>query len=840
MRKNFTLFLAALLCSYFSFAQVQQLQPLQQTSNNRCGTMIAIEKAKKANPQYFAELERKAKEAEKNLLARTATLTSPVTIPVVVHVVYSTPDLVTEEQVDYLLNRLNLDYSGLNPDSTNASSYYSVRGHSQIRFTRARRDPSGNLTNGLEKRVGTVGISANTYQPLKHSSEGGLDPWDVTKYYNIWVGADASGIGLLGIAPSIGPGNATETISSAVGIDGVCINIACFSNACYAYAQYNLGRTAVHEIGHNFGLFHTFSGCSAGADFAQLESGQTLPSNLLTASDDTPNQGTETSGCPSGSSTSDCGGNKMYQNYMDYTDDACMTMFTKGQVARMEYVLENFRSGYLTSNGATPPASYPSLDVSANAVISPGGIEFNNTTCTITTYPTPICPSNFTPKLQIKNLGSSTITSITATITVNGTPSTQTFTGLNVLTFGTTVLTFTSKSLVDGANTVQYAVSLPNGGTDQVSGNNTISQTITLSTTNAPVNEGFEGTTYPTSGWSLSASANSYNWEKTTSAAKTGSASIKAAFYDAPNGDEFSLITNRLYVIYNMSANLKFDYAYRLYNTSTLGDSLEVLVSNNCGSSWTSLWKSGGNAMKTVSTATTASFTPTSTQWATSPASINMNSYLGQSILLKFRAKSGYGNNLYVDNIVLDGTSNTPMQFISFKGFVNADKNIQLNFKTANEVNCESFIIEKSVNAINFQEIGKLSAKNGAENLYDFLDIKPFSTINYYRIKQVDKDGKFIYSNIISLSTTKATINTVSLYPNPTKDKVTLNINAINAEEATIKLLDALGKTIVLQKASLVRGNQAITLNTQNLQSGVYTIVVAFANETITQKLIKQ
>lgn len=841
------LFFTAVLCSYFSFAQVQQLQPLQRAGSNRCGTMIAIEKAKKANPQYFANLERKAKEAEKNIQARSATLTSPVTIPVVVHVVYSTPDLVTEEQVDYLLNRLNLDYSGLNSDSANASSYYSVRGHSQIRFTRARRDPSGNLTNGLEKRVGTVGISANTYQPLKHSSDGGLDPWDVTKYYNIWVGADASNQGLLGIAPSIGPGGATETTSSAVGIDGVCINIACFSNACYAYAQYNLGRTAVHEIGHNFGLFHTFSGCTAGADFAQLESGQILPSNLLTAADDTPNQGTETSGCPSGTTASDCGGNKMYQNYMDYTDDACMTMFTKGQVARMEYVLENFRSGYLTSNGATPPASYPALDVAANAIISPGGIEFNNSTCTITNYPTPICPGSFTPKLQIKNLGSSTITSVTATITVNGTPSTQTFTGLNIITSNTAILTFSNKTLIAGSNTVQYSISSPNGGLDAVSGNNTISQAINLTylPTTAPINEGIENATFPPTGWSLVASTSSSNWIRSTTAFKSGAASMKADFYNIGEGEEFALVSSPINIAYNATSTLSFDYAYNNYRSSTgtnyYGDTLNVLVSTDCGNTWTSVWKRGGSALKTVSTAgITSAFTPTSTQWASTPASISLNSYLAQSIQIKFLAISGYSNNLYVDNIAVTGTSYVPMQFISFKGFVNTDKNIQLNFKTANEVNCASFIIEKSANGISFQEIGKLAAKNSAENLYDFLDTKPFSSINYYRIKQIDKDGKFIYSNIISLSTTKATINTVSLYPNPTKDKVTLNINAVNAEEATIKLLDALGKTVVLQKASLVRGNQAITFNTQYLQTGVYTIVVAFANETITQKLIKQ
>jgi len=848
MKKILLFVLLLLAFKLVTYAQTEKIVVSQQHKRT-CATMMAIEKSRKEHPEYYAELEKRAKEFERtNTVARTATLTSPVYIPIVVHVVYSNPNLVTEEQVDYLIDRLNKDYSGLNSDSSNASYFYGVRGHSNIRFVRARRDPNGNLTNGIERKVSTsIGILATTYQKVKHSSDGGLDPWDVTKYYNIWVADDASGQGILGIAPSIGPGAATETSTSTVGIDGVCINVASFADGCFSDPSYNLARTAVHEIGHNFGLYHTFSGCTTGADFTQLDSGQFLPTNLLTASDDTPNQGTETSGAPTGNVLSDCGSvYKMYQNYMDYSNDISLTLFTKGQVARMEYVLENFRSGYLTTNGGTPPATTPTLDVAVSSILSPGSSLFNNSTCTITNYPNPICPGNFVPKLIIKNLGTTTITSVTASISVNGNVSTQNFTGLNIASTKEGILNFaTNSNLIAGSNTILYTLSAPNGGVDAVSSNNTISQTLTIaySPSSAPLTDGFESTTFPSAGWSLQASAASKNWFRTTSAYKTGIASIVANFYNITSGEDFSLVSSPITLPYNATSTLTFDYAYNLYsdaNGTVYGDSLYIMASTDCGNTWTTLWKKGGNTLKTTtSAATSSSFVPTAAQWATTPASISLNSYLNQAIQLRFRAVSDYGNNLFVDNIAVTGTSYVPLNFISFTGFATAENNIQLNWKTANEVNCQSFVVEKSTDAINFKEIGSLDAKNGKENYYSLLDLKSTVEKNYYRIKQVDKDGKITYSNTILVSLKKLLINSISLFPNPVKDKLTLNINAATKNQASIKIIDATGRVVLKQNADLVVGNQSISLNASNLSAGIYTITVNFGEETISQKLIK-
>jgi hypothetical protein len=267
-----------------------------------------------------------------------------VTIPVVFHIIYNNssqniPDARIYEQ----LNVLNKDFGRTNADAVNTRPMFqSVAANTQIQFCLAQRTPQGAATNGILR----IQSSNSTLPSNPHT----ISPeWDRTKYLNIYVG-NLSG-GLLGYA-NLPPGSA--------GNDHVVILFSSVGgpNAPGTLNPYHLGRTVTHEVGHWLNLQHTFnSGCSGLNNNNCMNAGDficdtpPLSSSTFGCPSNTPNTCTETSPFPS-PYTSDMV--NQYENYMDYSDDGCMNMFTSGQAARMNAAINQYRLGLTTSNGCTP------------------------------------------------------------------------------------------------------------------------------------------------------------------------------------------------------------------------------------------------------------------------------------------------------------------------------------------------------------------------------------------------------------------------------------------------------------------------------------------------------
>lgn len=648
--------LAALLLTQKLFAQVKvPANQIAYSPVQRCATDEAIQKRYLTDPAFRALMDERTREYRQAiddgvspLTNRNNILTGPITIPVVVHVVLPNPWMITDNDVQYFIDRMNLDFSGLNPDSTNCGSFCNIRGHSLIRFTLAKRDMNGNFTTGIERLVGTTTIGASEPQGVKNAAtpSGGLAAWDVTNYYNLWVAVGSGG--LLGIAPEIGTGTATN--------DGVCVDYRAFTNSCIANPSFNLSRTAVHEVGHNFGLHHTFqSGCSNG-DFAQLTSANcSLPAGLLAAIDNTPPQSASTSGCPAVGTANGCTPSepKNYQNYMDYTNDACYSMFTTSQVQRMEWLLENCRPGYLTTLGGQYPAGMPALDAKAAIIVSPGGNDFDEGTCTTVAYPIPACTGSFTPRVRVTNGGITTLTSITVTTTINGTNTQVQNIATSIATGRSVVLALNSQVAVPGANLLTITLSAPNSGADAIPADNTISTTFTIAVPGSlPYAQDFVSAAFPPPGITVVNNDGAISWSRNTNGnGNAGSAYINLFDYSVQNQVD-DMVMNVSGVNPGDTAILSFDVSYRPYTaalTSTFFDTLSVLYSPDCGVTTTaSTYKKWGAALGTVPASSSAYTAPT--VWRRDTAYIRS---AGNVMRVIIRCTNRYGNNLYLDNINL-------------------------------------------------------------------------------------------------------------------------------------------------------------------------------------------
>lgn len=232
-----------------------------------------------------------------------------ITIPVVVHVIYKTAaQNISDEQINSQINVLNRDFRRRNADTINTPDRFKpFAADVQIQFQLATADPKGRATTGIVRNATNV-TRWSTDDKIKFSSQGGDDAWDSHYYLNFWVGDLGSMLGYSAV-----PGATAEK-------DGVVINYTTFGTINVG-APYNLGRTATHEVGHWLGLKHPWGDSYCGDDLV----------------DDTPKQGNFTSGCPT-TFRSSCGNDKlgdMYMNYMDFTNDACLNLFTKGQKQRM-------------------------------------------------------------------------------------------------------------------------------------------------------------------------------------------------------------------------------------------------------------------------------------------------------------------------------------------------------------------------------------------------------------------------------------------------------------------------------------------------------------------------
>ena len=631
--RNFTLFILAILYVIPAFAQ------------RKCGTEEAMQQLIASNPALQKIRERKEARLQemtrsvKQSRAQMRTVYPVVTIPVVVHIVLRNPSLVTDEQVQSQIDALNRDYTASGSDISGVpNAWKPLIGDAGIQFCLAQRTPDDNPTNGID-RVTTTRNSfsvSNSASTVKHVSSGGADAWDSNNYLNIWVCNLADNY--LGIAtfPEGYPANE----------QGVVILYTGFGTTGSAVSPYNQGRTTVHEIGHYFSLRHIWGDESACA----ADDGV----------DDTPLQGNHTYNCPAFPVTDACSVDSpgiMFNNFMDYSDDACMLLFTSEQVDRMRLTLTEDRASLLSSV-ACVPLNLLDNDAQVLNVISPFG---------------QVCENSITPSVILKNQGKNTLTSVRINYVVDdGTVRAYNWTG-SLTALKTDTVQLENSATEEGVHVLKAYTTLPNGLADNDLTNDTAWSAFQYYPDGSfPYAESFEGNTFPPTGWEIKNYDNSYTWEITSDAAKSGTKSIVMHNLAYNTNDAVDDILSPTFdPAGHDSIFLFFDVAAAAFSnvngTNNVWDSLQIFTTSDCGQTLDSFYKKGGSGLLTRRQPVSDEFIPTASEWRRD--SVNLTPIINKGrFRVVFRNISNAENNIYLDNINIV-TKNT-LPYLKEKGVI--------------------------------------------------------------------------------------------------------------------------------------------------------------------------
>jgi hypothetical protein len=614
------------------------------------------------------------------------------TIPVIFHVVLSDQSLVTDDQVKRQLAVLNSDFAGTNADSSKIPDYFkSLFGKSIIQFCLAQRTPAGLPTSGIDRVQTTRSSFSINNEGVKYSALGGTDGWDNGQYMNIWICGLSGGI----------LGYSSFPDDDEANLQGVVVDYRAVPGG--QYSAYNGGKTLTHETGHFFNLYHIWgddNGSCSGTDHI----------------DDTPQQGNSTNSCISGIKLDNCsasGNGIMYQNYMDYTADACLVMFTSDQVSRMEAAVSTYYSTLAVSKACQPIA-----------------VTKNNASLTNILHPEQrVCKDQIVPVISIKNNGSDTLRSLSIITKLNdGTSQTLNWKGL-LAYYESEDITLNAIKIPEGNSVLSVAVSDPGGNLDEDKSDDSLSVSFQYYPPVTELSEGFESNIFPAPGWDIVNPDHGLTWKKIPGISASGNAAVFLENYGASVPGHDDLRSPQISIGQVDSAFLSFKVAAVASTLNSLRnnipDTLEVLASVDCGQTYTSLYKKTGSALSTSSNSTAISFVPSAADWRKD--SVNLVAYIDRGdFLIAFRSASSPQNNIYLDDIHLRTVVVNPN--LKEKGFLVTPN------PARNQLTVEFYPAPEELRAINLYSITgqKLMQVNtGLSSSVYRLDISSFAPGTY-------------------------------------------------------------------------------------------------------------
>jgi PKD repeat protein len=632
------------------------------SAQNWCGTVAHHQSLIENQPEKAAVLQERMEQfnrLQKENSAKGIKNNDHYIVPVVFHVIHEGgSENISFEQIEDQMRILNEDFARLNPDTFKTPSIFAeYAGDANIQFRLAKIDPNGNCTQGITRTFSNLTNGAR-------NNVKSLIQWNPEHYMNIWVVKtieqfDPDGGIVLGFAQF------PNQLFSDSETDGIVLR----HDYCGSIesASSNAGRTLTHEAGHWLNLRHIWGDDDCGDDnIDDTPTGKepnygVCDSNGDAAGGDfpyTPFVGA-CSSSPGQIITQSSG--EMFMNYMDYSDDNCMNMFSLGQGDRMRSAITTYR------NNLTTNANLIATGTNDDYVLvdCPPIAEF------VSNYSFGCEGDGFEFESNSYNTPVSSITGYE-----------WTFEGADAINSSDANLSVTYSQ----PGTYDVSLTVTNEA-----GSNTITKSnyVSISSENAemtgPYFQNFETEGFPiyedspVSNWMITGNVTD-SWERVTNASSPNLSPIdngvnaasfrirSLEFIDA--GETHSLISPGIDLSdLDPPVRAYFDLAYANRSGNT-NDLLEVHVSDDCGRTWARRWdrecnedtddlstNGGGNIV--------FPYTPSDSHWE--QQGVNINSYAGRdNVSLKFIFTGTGGNWLYIDNFVVCETGNLSLNEESF------------------------------------------------------------------------------------------------------------------------------------------------------------------------------
>lgn len=604
-------------------AQAQHRERPEHTFGFRCSFDSVQQEQFRRNPgmeQDYRNFLRRASEVTPAEQARINALPD-VIVPVVFHVVHNGgASNISDAQVIDALRIINRDFNKENPDTATIDPrFVALASRPGFQFRLAQIDPNGNCTTGITHTFSTQTLVGD-------NNVKNVIRWDTNRYLNIWVTERANGAGGYAFLPC-GGGSLNDGIV-ILNTQFGSIGRSCRTNFCI--------RSLTHELGHYFGLPHTWGGSNTPG----LASNCSIDDGIA----DTPNTVGSSGGiCNLNEAT--CGPVANTQNYMDYA--TCASMFTIGQRNVMRASLNLACRSTLvspanlvatgTNNGfQAPPCPPVAAFRPTTNVVCPGGAV------------------NFVDE-SYGNLGTVTY----AWSFPGGTPSTANTQNVTV--------TYAAAGTYD----VTLTITGPNG-TSTLTKQQVVRVLGAGAAFPAPYAEAFEDNNWLNNpanadkNWrNEAASGSNERWTRVTGVNGPSLAGNSALRLRLPNISDGAVTTLYSPLINLTTSNatdnrLVFDYAYARL-TAGSDDVVRIAFSSDCGSSWTTNVNiaTGLLVSNTGGQPVTGSFAPSATEWRTRTLPVPSALQGASNLLVRLEAVAGGGNNLFLDNFRVESATVT-------------------------------------------------------------------------------------------------------------------------------------------------------------------------------------